>query len=98
VRTTLNPHTHQTWRLCQWDSACQVPVSTVLDGKESYCRWHAHCCRYPAMARNVEFFAEWLRLMQQSYPSSGWWGWEPDRLWPVLQGVETIWSASAKVA
>ena len=98
MRTINHPNSGMTWRLCPWNDACQMPVSTVLDGKESYCRWHARSCSYPAQAHAVEFFEQWLGDMQLRYPSDGWWGWEAKRLWPVLQGVETIWIAEAKAA
>lgn len=85
-------------RLCAWNDACQMPVGTVLDGKDRYCRWHARCCSYPAMAGDVELFGVWLVWMQGAYPSTGWWGWPAEQLWPVLQGVETIFAAESRAA
>ena len=96
MRTILNPQTGRTWRLCAWNEACQIPVTTVLDGRDRYCRWHARCCSYPAQANDYDMFEPWILWMQQAYPSHGWWGWEPERIWPVLQGVETIMAAEAR--
>lgn len=98
MRTILNPATGLTWRLCPWNEACQMPVSTTLDGRDHYCRWHARCCNYPAQANDFDLFSQWLEGMQRAYPSPGWWGWEPERIWPVLQGVETIFVAASKAA
>lgn len=70
-----------------------MPVCTVLDGKDVYCRWHARCLSYVGHAHQFELFAQWLEWMQSGYPSTGWWGWPADRLWPVLQGLHTIWAA-----
>lgn len=98
MRTIMNPRSGLTWRLCAWNDACQMPVSTTLDGKDSYCRWHARCCSYPAQANDFEMFWMWITGVQKAYPSDGWWGWEPELIWPVLLGVETIWAAEAKAA
>jgi len=98
MRTVLSPKTGITWRLCAWNEACQVPVCTVLDGKDVYCRWHARCLSYVGHAHQFELFAQWLEWMQSGYPSAGWWGWPADRLWPVLQGLHTVWAAEEQAA
>lgn len=98
MRTAMSPKTGRAWRLCAWNQACQMPVSTQLEGRDHYCRWHARCCTYPAQAHAFEFFAEWLSGMQLAYPNDGWWGMDAEQLWPVLQGVETIWIAEQKAA
>lgn len=75
-----------------------MPVCTMLEGKDVYCRWHARCLSYLSQAHQFELFAEWLAWMQSAYPSTGWWGWPADRLWPVLQGLHTIWAAEEMAA
>lgn len=98
MRTAISEKTGVTWKLCAWNDVCQMPVTTMLEGAQAYCRWHARCLNYVQQAHQFELFAEWLTWMQQAYPSQGWWGWPADRLWPVLQGLHTIWAAEELAA
>lgn len=95
VRTTVSEKTGVTYQLCCWNHCCQMPVTTTLGNYDTYCRWHRRCLTFPEQAANFEIFAMYLQGMQQAYPSTGWWGWSAEQLWPVLQGVQTIWAAEA---
>lgn len=98
MRVATSPKTGLTWRLCCWDDVCQMPVSTHLEDKAAYCRWHQRCLQMPQQAGNFETFTMFLDWCQGAYPSRGWWGWPAEQLWPVLQGVETVWQAEALAA
>lgn len=71
-----------------------MPVSTILDGGSAYCRWHRACLNAPRHAHDQGAFEQWLESHQRAYPAGGWWGWPPEQLWPVLQGVATVWATS----
>lgn len=88
----MSPKTGITWRLCSWNESCQMPVSTSLDGKAIYCQWHQRCLRFPQQGHTFENFLIFHEWFQKAYPSQGWWGWAPEQLWPVLQGIVTVWS------
>ena len=75
-----------------------MPVSLTLDEKPHYCRWHQRCLSSPAIASNRDAFVMFLNWMQQAYPSTGWWSWSEDQLWPVLQGTMTIVEAEELAA
>lgn len=98
MRTMKSPKTGLTWKLCAWNQACQMPVTLTLDENPHYCRWHQRCLSSPAIASNYDAFRMYMDWMQQAYPSSGWWGWPVDQLWPVMQGVVTIVQAEEMAA
>ena len=98
MRTFVSPKTGVTWKLCAWNEVCQMPVSSALDERSEYCRWHKRCLTAPQQGGSYEHFLLWHAWLQQAYPSSGWWGRPPEQLWPVLQGVHTIWHAEAVAA
>ena len=78
-----------TYTHCPWSGGCNLPTSTDPARTQVLCRWHQHCTRseYPAqMAGDFKAFESWLADMQHKYPSRGVWGWEVNRLWPVLTG------------
>ncbi len=77
------------WYLCEWSQGCNIPCRTNPSG-DPLCRWHEHCKNKEDHARNPEACRDWLAWMQKGYPSTGWWGWDFDRLWPVLTGHEEI--------
>ena len=95
MRTATSPKTGIIWRLCCWNDACQMPVSTRLTEASVYCPWHQRCLHYPQHAGDFEAFATFLEWFQSAYPSDGVWGWPAERIWPVCQGVETIWHQEA---
>ena len=98
MRTVVSHKTGMTWRLCSWNDACQIPVTLTLDEKQHYCRWHARCLQLPQIASNRDAFEMYLDWMQQAYPSTGWWGWPVEQLWPVLQGTMTVFQAEDQAA
>ena len=98
MRTAISPKTGITWRLCAWNEACQMPVSTRLDGGAVYCPWHQRCLHYPQHASDVEAFATFLQWFQAAYPSEGIWSRPGEQLWPVVQGVETVWRTEEAAA
>lgn len=76
-----------------------MPVTTILAGGATYCAWHRYCLNAPAYAYSQDACAMWLDWRDRAYPSSsGWWTLPIEQLWPVLQGVETIWQAKEKAA
>lgn len=98
MSTAMSPTTGVTWVLCGWSRGCGMPVSTDLFRAGQLCRWHARCANCEDQAWNREAFDAFLAWMQSAYPSTGWWGWPADRLWPVLQGLHTIWDAEERAA
>ncbi|MCS6294325.1 MAG: hypothetical protein H8J66_14740 [Nitrospira sp.] len=99
MRTAISPKTGMTWRICDWNDACQMPVTDSLTGgSKVYCRWHRRCLEAPVLARDPEAFQVWLEWLQKAYPSDGWWSWPSDLLWPVMQGVATVWSMGEAAA
>lgn len=95
----MSPKTGKTWRLCDWNTVCQMPVRhadvSVADGAEVFCRWHRWCANAPVLANDRVAFAEFMMWIRTAYPGDekGWWGWPDDALWPVVQGVEQVWDS-----
>lgn len=75
-----------------------MPVTTIMSGGMTYCQWHRSCLTAPAHARSQEACAMWLEWLQREYPSDGWWSLPIEQLWPVLQGVQTIWQIKQEAA
>jgi len=97
----VSPKTGWTWRLCDWDAVCNVPVRRVVmsdaENADVFCRWHRWCCSAPVIARDRGAFQEFLKSIQGAYPGDdkGWWGRSDEELWPVVQGVEQVWGGLA---
>lgn len=104
MRTAVSPKTGATWRLCDWNAVCQMPVRhaslSESEGSDVYCRWHRWVCNAPVLAQDRGAFQEFLAWINTAYPgeSKGWWGRSEEELWPVVQGVMSIWDVEREVA